>query len=478
MNRLISDHQYTAIASATGIGKTYNFAGLFLYFLNCWEDSIVLTTATTWTQVRSQLWREIRLAHAESRIPLPGSPLQTELELGAKWYGLGISTRKPESIAGFHAKAAVGAETLAAGADDFDLDPDFLAWWAKHRAGDAEAPVFVLVDEASGVPDELFFALDGLMTNPGSKMALSGNPLALSGRHYEAFHPPMGTDLDDWPWETLRISAFDAPEEIVDRKWIDHMRRTCGPSPEKNPHYMSRVLGQHPTSSDKALFPMVLLEIASEIVPKFGGRHIGVDIGRTGDKCVAVLTVDGRVASLHAWSPGMSGGDLMRSARIIRKLAKGWDVPARNVHVDVTGMGWGVYDRLWEYSFGVDAVNFGAGIEEDWRDVLGHSPPLRTRRQELHWLALRCFQEGFLSVPKDDRYAPIWSDLTAIERRFDGKDAMIVESKDAYKERVGRSPDYSDALLCSLSRTNPAKVRFRVLSEKGRAPRARRIRRS
>ena len=72
-----------------------------------------------------------------------------------------------------------------------------------------------------------------------------------------------------------------------------------------------------------------------------------------------------------------------------------------------------------------------------------------------------------MSVPLDPRYSAIWADLTSIQRDYNRGERFVVESKDEFRSRVGRSPDHSDALLCSLSRTNPAKVRMRVLQSKG-----------
>src|SRR5206468_263263 len=47
------------VESATGTGKTFNNAWLALWFLVCFEDSLVVTTAPKEEQLASQLWKEI-----------------------------------------------------------------------------------------------------------------------------------------------------------------------------------------------------------------------------------------------------------------------------------------------------------------------------------------------------------------------------------------------------------------------------------
>ena len=151
----------------------------------------------------------------------------------------------------------------------------------------------------------------------------------------------------------------------------------------------------------------------------------------------------------------------MTTAKRLLRLMGAWRVPADNVHIDVTGgWGWGVHDWLYSNGQSTDPVDFGGGMAEDWRFVLGPSPKLRTRRQELHWLLLRLLQERYVSIPDPnvkgmERYGPIWTDLTEILYEYKGKEEFWVESKDEYRKRTGRSPDYSDALLCALSRCRP-----------------------
>ena len=470
INNSVAQHgSATAVAACTGPGKTWNAARLVIWFLDCHENAVIITTANTWNQIRAQLWAEIREGHSESRLPLPGKPLMTQWNIGPKWFALGISANRPEAIAGFHSKSHLDPDELLEGdnPDDFEVSEEPLEWLRSREVIDS--PVFVVIDEASGVADPLWEAFFGLLTNPGSRILAQGNPTRLSGYFHKIFHPApdkkgKGANVD---WNLLHISAFDPPPKIIAHEWIERMRRMCQPNPEKHPLWMVRVLGKFPTTADNKLFPLYLLERASQgtapNVPT--GRHLGVDIARHGgDKCVAVLVIDGRVRGVVSWTIlETHGPNLVLTARRIVEIAKRWKVEAGNIHIDVTGIGWGVHDSLFDWGWTTDAVNFGSGPIEDWKWILGHSVTLRTRRQELHWTALRLFQEGWLSVPdpsESPKYGEIWSELLEIEYAYKGREEFWVESKDEYKKRVGHSPDFSDALLCACSRGNPSNVHF------------------
>lgn len=464
--RDIAEHSYVAIAACTGPGKTWLLARLVLWWICTRPESVVITSSAKFLQVKMQLWAEIRDAHETSMVKLPGAPGISEYRLGPKWFALGLTARIPEGIAGFHARASLDPSWLLTedNPDGFEVSPEILERLAE--IGSTAAPVFVLLDEASGIDDALWDAFDGLLTNPGSKMLASGNPTRLDGRFHAIFHPPRGVE---WPWRTHHISAYDTPDAIIGRDSIRRQEQECGPEPEKHPRFQVRVLGQFPTSADDYLFPLSLLEFAAQgpspAAPH--GRHIGFDVARHGgDKCVAVLLDDGLVASVANWTvPRHDGANLVTTAKRLMRLLTGWKVDPRNVHIDCTGgWGWGVHDHCHSQGCLVDGVDFGAGALDDWRFVLGPAPQMRTRRQELHWILQRCLQERYVSIPdpKDPEHAmfgPLWSDLSQIIHDFKRREDLWVESKAEYKSRVGRSPDFADALLCALSRRDPSRVR-------------------
>ena len=156
------------------------------------------------------------MARDPARIPRErashrGKLLRTTLELDDKHYAQGLSTNTPERFQGFH-----------------------------------EGHILFVVDEASGVREGIFEAIEGSMTSDHARMLLLGNPTALSGYFYEAFHRRRSL------WRTIHISAFDTPNLVDDKvgmpnlvtpKWVEDAKVNWG---EDSPMYQIRVLGGLP----------------------------------------------------------------------------------------------------------------------------------------------------------------------------------------------------------------------------------------
>ena len=168
--RALRDHPRVAVRSCHAPGKTLVPAVCVCWFLYTRRDAIVLTTASTFRQVRYVLWRTIQGLVSGAPRHLGGDLLDTELRLGERWYGLGLSTNHPERFQGFH---------------------------APH--------VLVVVDEPGAVPHDVFAAIEGVLASGHTRLLMIGNPTQPAGPFFDAFHAQAGA------YRTFRISAFDTP---------------------------------------------------------------------------------------------------------------------------------------------------------------------------------------------------------------------------------------------------------------------------
>ena len=134
-------HKHTAVRSGNGIGKSHTAARVVLDFLYAWPNSKVVTTAPTWDQVEKILWAEIARQYNKSKYPLGGELIQTELNIGPEWRAFGLSTNQATRFLGHHAQK-----------------------------------ILVVMDEASGVSDEIDIATKSLLTSEGAKELKIGNP--------------------------------------------------------------------------------------------------------------------------------------------------------------------------------------------------------------------------------------------------------------------------------------------------------------
>jgi phage terminase large subunit len=313
----VRDHKRTAVRSGHGVGKTAIAARTGLWFLSAFPFSKVITTAPTWHQVREQFWREIAVGYQAADGFFDGQLNDARLELGPDWFALGLSTDRPERFSGHH---------------------------AEH--------LLLIVDEASGVDEAIFEAAEGFLTSENAKVLMLGNPTALSGTFYRAFHSER--DL----WSRVSISALDTPaftgervpqtvaRRLVGRKWVEQSAKKWG---EANPLYQVRVLGEFPPTADNAVCSLADVEAAqgrsiepgSPVIVSCDPARFGSDetcvVVRRGSK-VRIAATYGRKDLMH------TAGSILRVAR--EEAAKGGDRPT--IIVDEIGIGGDLVDRLRE----------------------------------------------------------------------------------------------------------------------------------
>ena len=84
-------------------------------------------------------------------------------------------------------------------------------------------------------------------------------------------------------------------------------------------------------------------------------------------------------------------------------------------------------------------MNFGARAIDDERYA--------NRRAEM-WDAVREWLTGKVQLPRDDK---LLDDLCSVNKKYDQKGRLQLESKDDVKKRLGRSPDKADALALTFA---------------------------
>jgi len=264
-------HRYVAVQSAHDTGKSFIASRLACHWLDTRPDPFLVTTAPTWKQVNSILWREMRKAHRKGK-------LKGRINLDAEWYING------DELVGFGRKPA---------------DYDQAAFQGIHALN-----VAVIIDEACGVPKSIFEAADSLATNVRARVLAIGNPDDPASHFADICKPGSG-------WHVIKISAFDTPaftgEEVPDflydllvsREWVDERKKRWGPA---SPIYQSKVLGQFPEiTDDMVLSPKIIREAQDrdllDDAKKVLGR-LGVDVARFGDNHTAIYRARaGRVAA-------------------------------------------------------------------------------------------------------------------------------------------------------------------------------------
>ena len=94
--------------------------------------------------------------------------------------------------------------------DRFDFAPNRYAYGFSTNTEDRfqgfhSGNILVIVDEASGVDEFIYYAIEGVTTADNSKLLLIGNPHGYAGTFYNAFNKNRKQ------FHTVHISAFDTP---------------------------------------------------------------------------------------------------------------------------------------------------------------------------------------------------------------------------------------------------------------------------
>ncbi len=404
----IRDHARVAVRSCNGSGKTYIAAHVVLWWLMCHPDAIVITTAPTAHQVRNILWREIRRAHHANADVVGGKLLRTSLELEDKHYAQGLSTDTPERFQGFH-----------------------------------EGHILFVVDEASGVREGIFEAIEGSMTSAGAKVLLLGNPTSLKGTFYEAFHKRRGL------WKTIHISAFDTPNlvkndvvlpSLVTPHWVTDAERNWG---KDSYLYQVRVMGEFPSESEDTLIPLNLVELAANsdplllVDPVDQIVELGVDVARFGSDRTAICVRRGaQIISLESFGRQ----DTMNTAGRVASMAREYSPHA--IRVDEIWIGAGVVDRLRELEIkNVIGVNVARKASRSEQFV--------NLRAELYDGLRERFVGKRIVIPND---SDLISQLASIKYSFNSSGQMRIEGKDELRSRGERSPDLADAVMLAFAK--------------------------
>jgi phage terminase large subunit len=407
--RAIASHDRVAVRSGHKVGKSTLSAAVALWWVHRHPGGRVVMTAPTSRQVRIVLWREVRRLYRGASIPLGGKMNQLP-ELGYQLPDggeiLGFSTDEPEKIAGV-----------------------------------SGANILYIVDEGSGVADDIFEAIEGSRAG-GAKIFVPGNPTRTSGAFYRAFTSEAAS------WKAMHISSEHSPNITGEAKipglatpeWVAEKLNDWG---EESPLFQVRVRGNFPMQSENSVISLGLVEAARlryDDVPNTGMLRIGVDVARFG----ADETVIWPVRDLKAGRP-----TVLKSFDTVAVAGKVVEVMMAErrgdervcVQVDSVGVGGGVADLLRSVTRrGVEVVDVDAGSSS--------SDETYARVRDEMWFQLKTWLQGGAGIPDDGM---LHQELLTPTYSFLPTQRIKVESKDEIKKRLsGRSTDRADALALAI----------------------------
>lgn len=468
----VKDNRYTAVPSAHDVGKSFVAARAAAWWIDSHPpgEAFVVSTAPTSAQVSAILWREISKAHRKGNlqgsITTAGYP-QWKLEDG--------------EIVGYGRKPAEYS------------DAAFQGIHARY--------VLVVIDEASGVSEALFTAVDALVTNEYARVLAIGNPDDPTSHFASICRPDSG-------WNVIRIDGLRTPnftrdrieglichqcraagrestlvrdlfeaeglaytEEVVPDDlrpmllsplWVEErLHRWVGRTTEASDIsqqaaasslFTAKVRGQFPTSSSEGVIPLGWVERAmarwrdwssSKQRTLVGQTTLGVDVAGAGadESCIATRT--GLITHQLEKHPQL---DTMEVASIVASKLNP-HLPARDARavLDVIGIGQGVYDRLRELDYPVEPF-IASGSALGLHDRSGEFG-FTTLRSAAWWNMRELLDpsRGYEVLLPDDEM--LKADLVSPRWRSLSGGKIKVEAKPDVRKRLGRSTDAGDAVV-------------------------------
>jgi len=298
-------------------------------------------------------------------------------------------------------------------------------------AGVHSEHVMLIVDEASGVPEQVFEAAAGSMSGHNATTIMLSNPTRSSGTFFES----QNRLADSW-W-TRRWSCVDSP--LVSDEFIEEMKLRYG---EDSNAFRIRVLGEFPQADDDTIIPFHLVETATHRDIE-GDSDLpsvwGLDVSRFGNDKTALCKRQGSVVTeIRSWA----GLDLMQTVgRVVAEYeALLPSKQPREILVDSIGLGSGVVDRLREIGLPVRGINVA--------EAPSMGGTYLNLRSELWFKTKAWFEDRACKLPKDDQLV---AELTGIRYSFTSSGKMKAESKDEMRKRGLASPDLADALCLTMA---------------------------
>lgn len=184
----LRDHDRVAAKSGRRVSKSHTAAGAALWWYCSWPDARVVMTSTTARQVDAILWRELSMVRARA-----GRCVACKTEIAAQ-----IASGVPSVVAEQRVPRPCKHSALIGGeigmlartglkSDDFREVWGFTASQGEAVQGIAGSKMLFIVDEASGVPQPIYDAIEGNRAG-GAKVLLLGNPTRNEGEFFDAFH--------------------------------------------------------------------------------------------------------------------------------------------------------------------------------------------------------------------------------------------------------------------------------------------------
>lgn len=417
--RLVQTYDRVAAKSGRRTGKSTACAGLALWWYDCFDGRAILTSATD-RQVNSILWREVTLLRARARRPIEGN-----IGVLART-GMRDTNGRGREIIGFTAREGEAMQGFAASAKN---------------------PLLFIVDEASGVEQAVFDAIQGNRAG-GGKLLLTGNPTKTVGEFFDCFHS-KARDLSNPAsvgYVTTTLSTEEAAKHAIPGLATpDYIVERAAEWGADSALYKVHVLGEFAIAEDGRIFTLAMISDAIERWPDTkpdGQLSIGMDPagpGGAGDESTIAVRRGKKILALQARRGLSENEHVAWAVGAAKEYGEGQRV---TVTIDRDGpVGWAVLnafrEKIPQLGLRITLVPVRSS------DRARRRPQDYERvRDELAANLLAWVKDGG-ALPDDPKLV---AEMHALSWEYQVTGRLKVTRKDVVREEIGRSPDRYDAV--------------------------------
>ncbi len=442
--RSVVEYRTTVAYSGNMVGKDFWVAGIVLWWLLTRPKSLCIITGPSQMVLGSVTFKEIRRCLDGAVLPFGGklsSGLKASpavIEIAPGWQALGFSTTSVERSSGQH---------------------------AGH--------LLAVVEEASGVEDFVFDAIDSLGYE---RLVCIGNPIRAEGKFVDLIRQAARDRADNVPprlaVNAIRIPSTESPHAhqeksefgLADKTWLDSMYRKYGKgSLWVRSHIEARIPD---VSAEQLIDPTWLNHHSSQQRPGAPPTHpihrtrrIACDLSEgVGRDSTCIMVVDDWGVLEVVLS---SDAGLPEAAATIHRLVSKWQVPHDRITYDKLGIGRNFPNHLARHGITTAIPYAGEGRPQDPNSYVNLRTEagwkLHNRLNTTHpvyappapGMPPRTVpQRDFYFCP-GDYYVRLVEELRPLTYSLVGRKTKLMP-KDEWATILGHSPDVADALIQSM----------------------------
>lgn len=457
--KALVNKEWVGMEACTSAGKTYIMARIAFWFLDVYDNAMVVTTAPKKSQLINLLWKEINKCFQKFKRIRPQAQIYKSPAVRVMQDDEFVEWSMIGEVAGVDAGAEV----------------------AQKMAGFHAKNMLFLLDEMSAIPQSIYLAIENTCTDTNNLICASGNPLS----NTDTLHKFCVKQKV----RHITISAYDHPNVVLENAGkeapiggavtqgsIDMRKREYG---EESNLFLARVRGISPAQSTDSLIKGkwlddAVLKVAERFDNTTSYNAMGVDVANSTNGDAAAIAIgegntlrilkefqcpDANQLGLNLIYDNVTLEELYNQRGVAKENQHIYQLPTFQEHnilpscigIDTVGVGVGTINAFINEGYTPIALQGGylkrvVPLDEQEKALYEFG----SLRDQMYWAVREDLLAGVIGIDLKIIGSVVFNqlknELTA--HRFVATSSKIkIEAKEAVKKRLGKSPNYADAFV-------------------------------